>query len=273
MGARALATLLQRNETAAEGTFFACDPVSVRRMGIGVARRDGAVCLSCREAPVALLHRAIGMGTLAPATQATLDRVLRHYDRLALAPRVEVAEGIAPRSLLRLLERSGFRQEEEVHHVHVLETDRVPSAPAVLGLRMEPATRRTAAEFGHLIRTGFEVDGAIGDFFDRASAAAVRRVPISTAVALIARVDGHAAGTGMLWCSPRVGGLYSGSVLPAFRGRGIQLALIAERVRLGLERRRRVFTSQTSGDDPSAHNLRDMGFRLLYRALYFTRPA
>ena len=47
--------------------------------------------------------------------------------------------------------------------------------------------------------------------------------------------------------------------------------LIAERVRLGLARRRRVFTSQTEADDASAHNLRDLGFRPLYEAAYFIR--
>jgi GNAT superfamily N-acetyltransferase len=269
---RDLAILLQRNETAAEGGLFTIDPVSVRRMGVGVARRDGVVCLWCREAPIALLHRAIGVGTLGPATQAALDRVLRVYDRLGLAPRVEVAEGIAPRSLATLLRRSGFREEDAGHHVHVLATDRVPDAPAVAGLRLEPATPRTAAEFGRLIRTGFEVDGPLGDYFDRASAVAVRRMPPSRVVSLIARIDGQAAGTGVLWCSPRVGGLYSGSVLKPFRGRGIQKALIAERIRLGLERGRRIFTSQTAGDDASAHNLRDMGFRVLYRSRCFTRP-
>jgi len=272
MNKRDLAVLLQRNETTALGGFCSVDPVSARRMGLDVTRREGVTCMSCREAPIALLHRAIGMGTLGPGSQAVLDKLIRRYDRLGLPARVEVTEGIAPHSLVGLLARNGFRQEEALHWVHVLETDRAPSAPAIAGLRIEPATRRTASEFGRLIRNGFEVSGPIADFFDRASAALVRRFPARTAMSLIARVDGQGAGTGMLWCSPRVGGLYSGSVMPAFRGRGIQLALIAERVRLGLERRRRIFVSQTDPDNASAHNLRDMGFRLLYRSLYFTRP-
>lgn len=272
MRPRDLAVLLQRNETGAEGGLLTIDPVSVRRMGIAVARRDGVVCVSCREAPIQLLHRAIGVGTLGPATQATLDRVVRRYAGLGLPARVEVADGIAPSSLERLLRRNGFSEEEGIHLVHVLEADHAPAAPAVPGLRIEAATRRTAAEFGRLIRTGFEVDGPVGDLFDRASAIAVRRMPASRVVSLIARVDGRAAGTAVLWCSPRVGGLYSGSVLEPFRGRGIQTALIAERVRLGLERGRRIFTSQTAGDGASAHNLRDLGFRVLYRSRYFTRP-
>lgn len=269
---RDLAVLLQRNETAAGATFFTCDPLSVKRLGIVASRRDGILRFSCREAPISLLHRAIGMGTLGPATSAAIDEVLRHYDGLGLPPRIEVAEGIAPRSLARLLERRGLRAEESVHHIHVLETDRAPDAPSIPGLRVDAVTARTAAEFGRLIRAGFEVVGPVADFFDRASAVAARTMPARTVASLIVRIDGTAAGTGVLWCSPRVGGLYSGSVLTAFRGRGIQLALIAERVRLGIERRRRIFTSQTSGDDASAHNLRDMGFRLLYRSLFFTRP-
>lgn len=271
MRARDLAVLLQRNETTVLGGFVSSDPVSVRRMGLATSRRDGVLCLSCREAPIQLLHRVIGIGTLGPASQPTLDRVLRHYDGRGLVPRVEVAEGVAPRSLEPLLRRNGFAEEEGDHLVHVLQTDRAPDVPAAAGLRIEMATRRTAGEFGRLIRTGFAADGPVGDLFDRASAAAVRRMPSSRFVSLIARVDGRPAGTAMLWCSPRVAGLYSGSVLDAFRGRGIQKALIAERVRLGLERGRRVFTSQTAGDGPSAHNLHDLGFRVLYRARYFTR--
>lgn len=85
-------------------------------------------------------------------------------------------------------------------------------------------------------------------------------------------MDGRPTDTGVLWMTPRVGGLYSASVLRPFRGRGIQKALIAERVKLGLARRRRIFTSQTAGDDPSAHNLHDMGFRRLYTAAYYARP-
>src|SRR5436853_147286 len=60
----------------------------------------------------------------------------------------------------------------------------------------------------------------------------------------IASVDGADAGTGQLVLSERVAGCYSGSVLEAFRGRGIQHALIAARVAEGLRRGRRIFISQ-----------------------------
>jgi GNAT superfamily N-acetyltransferase len=91
--------------------------------------------------------------------------------------------------------------------------------------------------------------------------------------AFIASVGGEDAGTGQLVLTDRVAGCYSGSVLERFRGRGIQKALIAARVQAGLARGRRIFISQTDPDSPSGRNLHDVGFRTLYRATWFTRPA
>lgn len=270
MTRRDLARLVQRNEIAGTRVFATIDPRSVRRLGLGAATIAGVFCVRCRETPFPQFHRAIGFG-IRTGSAADLDRIERHYERHGLPVRVEVAEGLTPSVAIRFLERRGFAPEADAHHVHVLETDRAPIAPDVSGLRIEPVTARRAREFGRLIRSGFGVEGAVGDLFERASVAHARTYPPSRAVSLIARVDGRAAGTAMLWLTPGVAGLYSGSVLEQFRGRGIQSALIAERVRLGLRRARRVFTSQTAGDDASAHNLHDMGFRLLYRAIFYVR--
>ena len=90
---------------------------------------------------------------------------------------------------------------------------------------------------------------------------------------MVMSVDGEDAGTGQLVLTDRVAGCYSGSVVERFRGRGIQKAAIAARVNEGLARGRRIFISQTDPDSPSGHNLHDLGFRTLYRATWFTRPA
>ncbi|CAN5119108.1 hypothetical protein BH18CHL2_BH18CHL2_08480 [soil metagenome] len=260
-----LARVLQTNETSAMRSLTISR--SARRHGVRARTVGGAFCVASRSFPIALLHRAVGLGTVVDATPRLLDRVVRFYGRAGLAARVEVAERVGPGSLVRLLERAGFAREEERHVVHVLETDVPPAAPTVAGLRI---ARASPARFGRAVRDGFEAEGAIGEFFERASAAAAR-VFLERALPLVPLLDGEVAGSALLWLSPRVAGLYSGSVTTPFRGRGIQLALIGERVRLGLLRRRRIFTSQTEGDGPSAHNLRDAGFRPLYEAAYFIR--
>ncbi len=272
MDRRALVRLLQGNETSSLSAFLVGSPAIARRYGNAVAKRRGVVCLSSRAFPTALLHRAIGFGTLAAADRATLEAVIRHYARLGLPARVELAEGVAPASAIRLLERAGFTRETGLHHVHVLESDRPPTAVTVAGLTIQRVTARTAKDFGLAMRVGFEVDGTpLGDFFDQASVVGVRAFP-DRLITLLPRIDGEIAGTGAIWLSPRVAGLYSGSVFERFRGRGIQSAVIAERIRLGLARRRRIFTSQTEGDNPSAHNLHDMGLRHLYTSSYYVKP-
>lgn len=271
MDRRELARLLERNEASAVAAFLAPSPAIARRYGNAVARRAGVVCLSSAAFPIALLHRAIGFGTLGPADRSTLDAVVRYYARLGLPARVELAEGVAPPSAARLLERAGFIREKAVHHVHVLESDRSPAVVTVPGLTIERVTARAAKDYGMASRVGFEADGTpLGEFFDRTSVAGVRAFP-DRLIALLPRIEGEIAGTGAIWLSPRVAGLYSGSVFERFRGRGIQSAVIAERIRIGLAHRRRIFTSQTSGDNPSAHNLHDMGLRHLYTSAYFVR--
>lgn len=262
-----LVLAVQRNETTLVRTLLAADPVLARRFGIETRTIAGALCLANRAFPIPLLHRAIGFGTLAEATPAVLDRLTRFFASRGLPARVEVAERAAPARAERLLERAGYRREPERHHVHVLQATAAPAAPEIPGLVIR---RGAAARFGTAVRQGFEADGDLGVLFERASAAHLRTRP-DRAMGLVALIDRTVAGTGLLWLSPRVGGLYSGSVLEPYRGRGIQLAVIAERVRLGLRHRRRIFTSQTDGDGASAHNLRDCGFRVLYEAAYFVR--
>jgi hypothetical protein len=262
-----LVRALQRNETSMMRTLFPADAGIARRFGIEAAVVVGALCMSDRAFPIPLLHRAVGFGTLCDVSQRTLDRIIRFFALRGLPARVEIAEGVVPARAAPLLERAGFRRESERHQVHVLETAVAPHVPAIQGLRVR---RAAPATFGKAVRQGFDVGGDLGLLFERASAAHVR-TERERAVPLVPFVDGKPAGSALLWLSPRIAGLYSGSVFEGYRGRGLQLALIAERVRLGLARRRRIFTSQTEGDGPSAHNLRDMGFRPLYETAYFIR--
>lgn len=262
-----LVPALQRNETSSLGSLLLADPRLAKRFGLGVKVVGGVVCITAGAFPIPLLHRAIGFGTLGDATQATLDRIVRTYAARELPARVEIAEQVASAGAVRLLERNGFRREKERHRIHVLETSVAPAAPDIRGLDIR---RGAPAEFGKAVRVGFAATGDIGLLFERASATHLR-AERGRAIGLVPVVGGRVAGSALLWLSPRVAGLYAGSVHQRFRGRGIQLALIAERIRLGLARRRRIFTSQTDADNASAHNLRDMGFRPLYDTAYFIR--
>jgi MOSC domain-containing protein YiiM/GNAT superfamily N-acetyltransferase len=81
-------------------------------------------------------------------------------------------------------------------------------------------------------------------------------------------------GVAGLFTRRRVGLLATAAVLPAARGRGIQRALIAERIRVAIEGRCTIVTASAFVGSASARNLEAMGFRPVHeRALYRFDPA
>ena len=88
--------------------------------------------------------------------------------------------------------------------------------------------------------------------------------------AFLGRIDGEPAATGMLFDVRPIGGLGNGSVRPKFRGRGLQKALIAHRIRDGWARGFRIFFGQTV-NPVSAHNMEDLGWRKLYDEITWER--
>ncbi|HTG41822.1 MAG TPA: GNAT family N-acetyltransferase [Methylomirabilota bacterium] len=91
---------------------------------------------------------------------------------------------------------------------------------------------------------------------------------------LLVEDRGEPVGVAGLFTRRRVGLLATMAVLPAARGRGIQRALIAERIRLAIERRSTTVTASALVGSASARNLEAMGFRPIHQqALYRFDPA
>ena len=259
------------NQIAGNRAFVAGKPAIAKRYGTSFETVAGLSCSTCAVWDYPLFNRVIGAGVLAPLDERGLDTIVAHYGGKAC--NVEVYDGVTPAPLIAMLERAGFAASDHSLEAHVLETDR-----AVAGRATPAAVRKISPEehtrFGELVRDGFDMapDTELGRFFVDLTVASLEALGDAGA-AFIASIDGQDAGTGQLVLSARVAGCYSGSVLEAFRGRGIQHALIAARVAEGLRRGRRIFISQTDPDSPSGHNLHDVGFRTLYRATWYARPA
>jgi GNAT superfamily N-acetyltransferase len=215
------------------------------------------------------LNRAIGFGTMSEPTSIVLDRLERRFAAADRPPRIAVAMGPTPRAALRLLERRGYAPEEDSEeHIYCYRRSRPPRAPAVDGLRIERVGPDGAAEYAKI---AFQSFSDRGPWFRAIVESLVRRRGRGRALgAYLGRVDGVAAATGMLFDVRPVAGLGNGSVLPKFRGRGIQSAMIAHRMRVGWERGLRIFFGQTQ-NPVSAHNLEDLGWRLLYTEVDWVR--
>ena len=266
-----LAALMQRTEAVEITSYLVADPATAKRTGARVSRAGGLISWTLRSTDYGFLNRALGFGTISDATPAVLDRLERRFAAAGRDPRIAVAIGPTPATALRLLEKRGYAPEKGTEeHIYCYDRARLPTPRAVDGLTVERVRPDGAAEYAKI---AFQSFTDRGPHFRGIVESLVRRRARGRALrAYLGRIDGVAAATGMLFDVRPVAGLGNGSVLPKFRGRGIQSAMIAHRMRAGRERGLRIFFGQTQ-NPVSAHNLEELGWRLLYTEVDWVRSA
>ena len=264
-----LAALMQRTEGVEITSYLVADPRGARESGVRVSHAGGMISWTMRSTDNGFLNRALGFGTMSEATPSVLDRLERRFATAGREPRIAVAMGPTPRAALRLLERRGYVPEEGTEeHIYCYDRARLPTARAVDGLSIERVRPDGAEEYATIAFRSFTDRGP---WFRGIVETLVRRRGSGRSLsAYLGRIDGVAAATGVLFDVRPVAGLGNGSVLPRFRGRGIQSAMIAHRMRAGRERGLRIFFGQTQ-NPVSAHNLEDLGWRLLYTEVDWVR--
>jgi GNAT superfamily N-acetyltransferase len=266
-----LAALMQRTEAVAVASYLEASPELAAGAGAAVARFGGITCLGVRRVDEPFLNRALGFGTTADATPSLLDRIERHYASIGRPPRITEAVGHTPRAAIRLLVRRGYRRVEGSDEmIYGYLRRKRPAIPDVTGMTVERAGPDDADRYAAVAYESFKERGPV---FKDIVAALLRDVRRRRSLfAYLARIDGEPAATGMLFDVRPVAGLGNGSVLPKFRGRGIQTAMIAYRMRIGWDRGRRYFFGQTQ-NPVSAHNMEELGWRLLYTEVNWVRSA
>jgi ribosomal protein S18 acetylase RimI-like enzyme len=266
----AIAGPVTRNFIAAQRLWTQSDPILARRYGLTNATRRGVVCFSAASFPEPFGDLAIGFGVDRPPTHAVLDAVLEHYAALKLAPRVALLGSLASRAVPKVLRDAGLRESEPQHHLFVRPGQVSPRETIQPGVVIERVAARDAAPVAFLAQSGFGGGGPIAEYFTRTRIAMLRDHP-RTAIAVRATRDGDPAGSGIVVLSSGAASLWSGSVLPAHRGHGIQRALIAERVRISIAGGARACFSLAAPGSRSARNLRAMGFGDLGPLRVFSR--
>jgi GNAT superfamily N-acetyltransferase len=266
-----LAALMQRTEGAEITRYLVADPAMAKSGGVRISRAGGLISWTMRSTNNGFLNRALGFGTMSEATPAALDRLERRFAAAGRPPRIAVAQGPTPRAALRLLERRGYVPEAGTEEqIYCYDRRGLPTARRVDGLNIERVRSDGAAEYAKIAFQSFTDRGT--HFRAIVEALVRRRARGRTLSAFLGRVDGVAAATGMLFDVRPVAGLGNASVLPRFRGRGIQSAMIAHRMRFAHGRGLRIFFGQTQ-NPASAHNLEELGWRLLYTEVDWVRTS
>ena len=230
----------------------------------------------CYVGPGSWANQAAGLGLDGPVSDAELDRFVAFYESRGTEPRIEVAS-VADESLHAGLAARGF-VIREWEHVLVRPLDESVTAlldPAATteGLtieRVDASDDAAAEEWVRLSLSGFHPPDEPAPAGSVEATRSTVHHPRTRA--FVARVDGAGAGAAGLEVGADVAALFATSVLPAFRRRGIQRALIAARLkeaRAAGARLACIHSSPTAGTDRNAMRT---GFFLAYPKAALVRP-
>jgi GNAT superfamily N-acetyltransferase len=160
----------------------------------------------------------------------------------------------------------GIHSGSVVHALQHAERVRRPSDETPVIRRVDPDDGADVNRWTELFVEGFGVDGAVADAWRRFNPILVRARGYQQ---FIAAVGGRDVAVSAMFNRRRVTWLGAGTVLPEARGRGIQRALIADRIRRGeAAGSTRVF-STAELDTASAANLATLGLPRIWSRGHF----
>ncbi|RYZ41062.1 MAG: GNAT family N-acetyltransferase [Myxococcaceae bacterium] len=262
---------------------------------VEIARRferkqaQAVVALATESAPLAdgwmvfggvgsYVNKSCGYGYDQEVTGAELDALVDFFSSRGVEPKAELSP-FAPVPLLRGLAERGFvlSEFETVLYRPLVAGEDLgrPSRGAPPGLRIEridPSDDAAVRLFAQVSGSGFVPEGEVqSEMFLELGARGARN---PTTDSFVAWLDGVPVGAGGCETSEGLTSLFGTSVLPAYRRKGIQQALISARLARGLERGSDLAAIMSGPGIPTERNAMRLGFLMAYsRAVLVKRGA
>jgi GNAT superfamily N-acetyltransferase len=251
----------QIEREAMRDLFAAADPAldaTVREIG-------PAALFSVRAVPALLFNRALGLGVFRPASHADAVAVTRHFaERGVTRYLVHLHPHLEPPRVRDWLCDQGLVPYRRAWTKYA--RGAAPAAAAETSLRLEridgdPGHDR-AAHFARVVCDGYGLPPAAAGLLRPLAGRPRWYLYLSYA-------GDRVAGTAAMFIAGDLAWLGFGATEPEFRGRGSQRALLAQRIRDGLDAGVRTFHVETGetipGEPQSAyHNFLGAGFQRLY---------
>lgn len=246
---------------------------AIRRIGDEVRPFGGGV--AARSVPGAWCNYAAGFGFDGPIPRAEVEELVAWFEEKGIEPRLETHPFVHAETLAVLEELKFVTRHFEVVYFRELDAS-VRAAPVVatpdeLSVRLvdksDPAAMR---EYVKLAMSGFYPPGTSPAEDDVRLALKGASGPDS--IGVVAWMGDTPVGAGGSAVKGEVAALFGASVLPEYRKRGVQQALLAARVNYAA---RAGATVATIGSLPSAvteRNVRRMGFEVAYVKSMLVRP-
>ncbi len=226
-----------------------------------------------RGEPGTWVNTAVGFGLRGPVSRAAVDSLVEFHESGGVEPRIEVCPFADPSALEQLeAARFAIRLFENVFFRPLGADGVAVEPPAPHGVRIglvDPSDAEVVEAYCRAVTSGFAEPAAPSE----GDMALARRIVGHPRVASFAAFDpaGKVVGGGALEVHGQIAALFGLSVAPAFRRRGIQLALMAARLRRAAERGARVATISSKPGVATERNARRMGFEVAYTRVALAR--
>jgi Acetyltransferase (GNAT) family len=241
----------------------------MRPGGVGAVERiAGGFAIYCGAgSPVT---QAVGLGLDGAVSEEEFDRLEEFYRSRNEAVRVETCP-LADGSLVRHFGERGYRVTE-FSNVMALLLYGVSSAAATgnppEGVTIERIGKEQMDLWTLTVSQGFSENFPV----THEILEVMKMFALGANVeCYLARVDGAVAGGATLALRQGVAGLFGASTLPAFRNRGVQTALLKERLRRAMTEKCDLAVCIAQPGSSSERNVVRQGFSVLYTRVKFER--
>lgn len=223
--------------------------------------------------PESWSNQACGLALDAPVTPAEIDRLVAFYVDRGVEPRVEVCPFAHDTLIDGLAERGFITVGFDNCLARDLSSDRSPlRLPEGVGTRVrvrriDQAHEAEVLEWVRVSNSAFAEPGTTKrEIFDQLSILLARHPWIDP---FVAEIDGVVAGAGAVEVSrptggPAVAALIATSVLPEYRRRGVQQALMLARLEQARTKGAVFASIQSKPGIPTERNARRLGFQVMY---------
>jgi len=235
------------------------------QIGAAVEHVAGGFAVYCgANSPIT---QAVGLGLDGPVGDVEMDRLEEFYWSRREAVRVETCP-LAHASLIDHFGRRGYRVTE-FSNVMARQLDAGEAWPApVRGVTIKRIGSNQIDLWTVTVAQGFAESSPVPQemldvmgMFARGAASEC----------FLARIDEEIAGGGALALRNGLAGLFGASTLPAFRGRGVQTALLQTRLARAAEAGCDLAVSFAPPGSISQRNIVRQGFRVLYTRVKFEK--
>lgn len=225
-------------------------------MGVEMKKFGSATAFSCKKIPGPAFNTVKGLNS---EDDGYLEEILDFYRQKEIPLRFELTPAHTTTELLHQLHRLGFYQSD-FHSTLYMPISEV-SAPADDSLSIRKMEKHEASTYADIYVQGFKMPVFLKDGVAQNNEVLFDQDQWTF---YIASVDSEPAGIGVVFIEGRIATLAAAATLPSFRNRGIQRALIQQRIYQAYREECNLVVGQAKFGSVSQNNMERTGMRIGY---------